>query len=148
MPAGGSLCSQPGGKPVSRSTDGRRICLNCGAMTEDRGEAPLWGGRFSGSPSEAFERLNASIPFDVRLAPHDIRGSIAHARMLGRRGIVTGEEAAELVRGLERVLSEVRSGEFSWSLADEDVHTAVERRLREVAGEVALKLHTGRSRND
>ena len=114
----------------------------------EKNNAPLWGGRFGSSPAEAFERFNASIPFDVRLAPHDIRGSIAHARMLGEQGIVTEREAAELVRGLEAVLGEVEAGEFSWELSDEDVHTAVERRLREVAGDVALKLHTGRSRND
>src|SRR5215208_4414787 len=108
----------------------------------------FWGGRFGDSPAEAFEVLNASIPFDVRLAPHDIRGSIAHARMLGACGIVSGEESAELVRGLEVVLEEVEAGEFAWDLSDEDVHTAVERRLREVVGDVALKLHTGRSRND
>ena len=116
--------------------------------TADWNNAPLWGGRFGSSPAEAFESLNASIPFDVRLAPHDVRGSIAHAKMLGEQGIVTEDEAAELVRGLEVVLGEVEAGEVSWTLADEDVHTAVERRLREVAGEVALKLHTGRSRND
>src|SRR5215213_4392374 len=108
----------------------------------------FWGGRFGDSPAEAFEVLNASIPFDVRLAPHDIRGSIAHARMLGACGIVSGEDAVELVGGLEVVLQEVEAGEFAWDLSDEDVHTAVERRLREVAGGVALKLHTGRSRND
>jgi argininosuccinate lyase len=109
---------------------------------------PLWGGRFSASPADAFERLNASILFDVRLAPYDVRGSIAHATMLGERGIITPEESAELVRGLEAVLAEVEAGEFSWTLEDEDVHTAVERRLRERIGDVALKLHTGRSRND
>jgi argininosuccinate lyase len=108
----------------------------------------LWGGRFDSSPAEAFQRLNASIPFDVRLAPYDIRGSIAHARMLGRQGIVTGEESKQMVRGLEAVLREVERGEFSWGLPDEDVHTAVERRLKERVGDVALKLHTGRSRND
>src|ERR687893_2058407 len=68
--------------------------------------------------------------------------------MLGAQGIVTEWESAELVRGLETVLGEVESAEFSWTLADEDVHTAVERRLREHVGDVALKLHTGRSRND
>src|ERR671912_531999 len=109
---------------------------------------PLWGGRFGTSPAEAFERLNASIPFDVRLASYDIRGSIAHAKMLGARRIVTEEESEELLRGLRMVLEEVESGRFSWSLSDEDVHTAVERRLREVVGDVALKLHMGRSRND
>jgi argininosuccinate lyase len=110
--------------------------------------SPLWGGRFGASPDEAFERLNASIPFDIRLAPYDVRGSIAHARMLGARGIVSKEESVELVRGLETVLAEVEAGGFLWDVSDEDVHTAVERRLREVAGDVALKLHTGRSRND
>jgi argininosuccinate lyase len=116
-------------------------------MTE-RDRIPLWSGRFSARPAEAFERLNASIPFDVRLAPYDIQGSIAHARMLGAREIITAEESEELVRGLEAVLAEVNTGEFSWTLEDEDVHTAVERRLREMVGDVALKLHTGRSRND
>jgi len=114
----------------------------------ERDDSPLWGGRFGTSPAEAFERLNASIPFDFRLAPYDVKGSIAHARMLGTRGIVSVEESAELIRGLEVVLAEVEAGEFAWDLSDEDVHTAVERRLREVAGDVALKLHTGRSRND
>jgi argininosuccinate lyase len=113
-----------------------------------RDNSPLWGGRFGASPAEAFERLNASIPFDIRLAPYDIRGSIAHARMLGARGIVSKEESAELTRGLETVLEEVEAGGFAWDLSDEDVHTAVERRLREIVGDVALKLHTGRSRND
>ena len=114
----------------------------------EKNDAPLWGGRFGSGPAEAFERLNASVPFDVRLAPHDIWGSIAHAKMLGAQGIVTEGESAELVRGLETVLGEVESGEFSWTISDEDVHTAVERRLREHVGDVALKLHTGRSRND
>src|SRR5215210_3152435 len=108
----------------------------------------FWGGRFGSSPAGAFERLNASIPFDVRLAPYDIRGSIAHATMLSERGIITPEEAEELMRGLEAVLAEVEAGEFSWTLGDEDVHTAIERRLKELVGDVALKLHTGRSRND
>jgi argininosuccinate lyase len=114
----------------------------------ERGSNPLWGGRFGASPAEAFERLNASIPFDIRLAPYDIQGSIAHARMLGERGIIPVEEVEDLVRGLRSVLEEVWSGRFSWALSDEDVHTAVERRLRELVGDVALKLHTGRSRND
>ena len=114
----------------------------------ERETSPLWGGRFGSSPAEAFEELNASIPFDVRLATYDIEGSIAHARMLGETKIVSREESEELVRGLRAVLEEVESGRFSWTLEDEDVHTAVERRLREIVGDVALKLHTGRSRND
>ena len=111
-------------------------------------KSPLWSGRFGSSPAEAFEHINASVPFDVRLAPYDIRGSIAHAKMLGRQRIVTDEESAELVGGLEAVLGEVKAGEFAWSISDEDVHTAVERRLGELVGGVSLKLHTGRSRND
>src|SRR5918997_2333783 len=116
-------------------------------MNENK-RSPLWGGRFGSSPAGAFERLNVSIPFDARLAPYDVRGSISHATMLGERGIVSQEESAELVLGLEEVLAEVEAGTFSWSLEDEDVHTAVERRLGEIVGDVALKLHTGRSRND
>src|SRR5215213_6835423 len=108
----------------------------------------LWGGRFGASPAEAFERLNASIPFDIRLAPYDIRGSVAHAKMLGARGILSDEESATLGLGLEAVLREVEEEKFSWDLSDEDVHSAVERRLKELVGDVALKLHTGRSRND
>lgn len=115
---------------------------------DEKDRKPLWSGRFGTSPAEAFERLNASIPFDIRLAPYDIRGSIAHARMLGQQGIISEKEAADLVEGLEAVLREVEAGEFAWTIADEDVHTAVERRLRELVGDVALKLHTGRSRND
>src|SRR5829696_5817092 len=107
----------------------------------ERNTRPLWGGRFTSSPAEAFEWLNASIPFDIRLAPYDIKGSIAHAGMLGARGIVSEEESMELVGGLETVLAEVEAGGFVWALSDEDVHTAVERRLREVVGDVALKLH-------
>ncbi len=114
----------------------------------ERDKSPLWGGRFSVSPAGAFERLNASIPFDIRLTPYDIWGSIAHARILGRQGMISGEESEQLVQGLEAVLAEVEAREFSWTLGDEDVHTAVERRLREIVGDVALKLHTGRSRND
>jgi argininosuccinate lyase len=114
----------------------------------ERDRGPLWGGRFASSPAEAFERLNASISFDVRLASYDIEGSIVHARMLGETGIISAGEAEELVRGLRAVLEEVEEERFSWALADEDVHTAVERRLHEIVGDVALKLHTGRSRND
>ena len=82
------------------------VRLNCLPMSE-KDRSPLWGGRFGTTPAEAFERLNASIPFDERLAPYDIRGSVAHARMLGERGMVSAEEAADLERGLRAVLEEV-----------------------------------------
>src|SRR5688572_24149912 len=78
----------------------------------------------------------------------DIRGSIAHARMLGKQGIIPTADAEELERGLWHILGEVDAGAFSLTVADEDVHTGVERRLREIVGSVTGKLHTGRSRND
>jgi argininosuccinate lyase len=115
---------------------------------DDREQRYLWDGRFGSPPAEAFERLNASISFDIRLAPYDIRGSVAHARMLGECGVVTAEESQELVHGLEAVMAKIEAGEFSWNLKDEDVHTAVERQLEALVGDIALKLHTGRSRND
>ena len=108
----------------------------------------LWGGRFSEEPDALAFRFNASIDFDWRLAPYDIRGSQAWARGLSRAGILTSEETSQIVAGLQSVLAEVQSGAFQLLPADEDVHTAVERRLTEILGPVAGKLHTGRSRND
>ena len=117
-------------------------------MTEQVGTAKAWGGRFAEAPDRRLEAFNASVAFDVRLVREDIRGSIAHARMLGKQRIIDGEDAARLERGLWQILAEVDAGDFSLRIADEDVHTGVERRLREIAGPVAGKLHTGRSRND
>ena len=117
-------------------------------MTEQAGTAKAWGGRFAEAPDRRLEAFNSSVAFDVRMVREDIRGSIAHARMLGRQGIIDGEEAAQLERGLWQIQAEVDGGDFSLHISDEDVHTGVERRLREVAGPVAGKLHTGRSRND
>jgi len=118
------------------------------AIATTSGTAKAWGGRFSVSPDARVEALNASVTFDIRFVREDIRGSIAHARMLGRQGIVTGDEAAQLEDGLWQVLAEVDAGSFALTIADEDVHTGVERRLRELVGPVTGKLHTGRSRND
>ncbi|HYO30127.1 MAG TPA: argininosuccinate lyase [Thermomicrobiales bacterium] len=112
------------------------------------GEKKAWGGRFAAGPDARLEAFNASVGFDVRLVREDIRGSIAHARMLGRQGIVAPEEATTLEEGLWRILAEADANELSLTLADEDVHTGVERRLRELVGPVAGKLHTARSRND
>lgn len=117
-------------------------------MTEQAGSVKAWGGRFAEPPDRRLEAYNASVAFDVRMIREDIRGSIAHARMLGQQGIITAEEAAALERGLWQVLAEADAGTFALTIADEDVHTGVERRLREIAGAVAGKLHTGRSRND
>lgn len=105
----------------------------------------LWGGRFDGSMSELTRRYTGDEA-DRRLMEVDIRGSIAHVTMLGKTGIIEPGEAETLAAGLETILGEIEDFEFQRS--DEDVHTAVERRLGELVGEVAGKLHTGRSRND
>lgn len=115
---------------------------------EEKGSDKVWGGRFSGEPAPLFEKLNASLPFDHRLAPYDIRGSMAHVRMLARIGVVTEEERDRLLAGLGQVASEVATGTFSWRLEDEDVHMAIERRLTELLGPLGGKVHTARSRND
>jgi argininosuccinate lyase len=110
--------------------------------------AKVWGGRFAESPDARLEAFNASVTFDIRFVREDIRGSIAHVRMLGRQGIVQQGEAEAIENGLWRIYAEVEQGDFHLTLADEDVHTGVERRLRELIGPVSGKLHTGRSRND
>lgn len=107
-----------------------------------------WAGRFASGPDARSEAFTASIGFDTRMIFEDIRGSIAHVRMLGRQGIVGTEEAAEIERGLWLIWDEAEAGSLEFVLADEDVHSGVERRLRELIGPVQGKLHTGRSRND
>ena len=97
---------------------------------------------------ELFMRLNSSLRFDRRLAPYDIRGSRAHARALIGAGVLTDQEFGELMAGLDAVERELEAGKFPFEATDEDIHMAIERRLTEVAGPVAGKLHTGRSRND
>ncbi|MBF0177872.1 MAG: argininosuccinate lyase [Magnetococcales bacterium] len=108
----------------------------------------LWGGRFT-QPTNAFvESFSASIRYDARLYQQDIRGSIAHCRMLARQEIITDTEAAQIVQGLEQVLEELERGGLPFRDALEDIHMHVESRLRELIGPVAGKLHTARSRND
>ncbi len=108
----------------------------------------MWGGRFSVSPAEIMEEINASIDFDKALAPHDIRASKAHAAMLGQQGIISKDDARKILTGLDRVLAEIEKGEFAFSRALEDVHMNVESRLEELIGDPAGRLHTARSRND
>jgi argininosuccinate lyase len=115
-------------------------------MAEDK-KTP-WGGRFSKPMDEFIVEFGASLPVDRRLWEEDIRGSMAWARMLGARGIISAGEAEKIVRGLRKVRKEIESGGFAFQAADEDIHMAVERRLTEIAGPVGGKLHTGRSRND
>ena len=107
-----------------------------------------WGGRFSDATDPTVERFSASIHFDKILARHDIRGSKAQARMLGRAGLISDAEARELVAGLDRVAGEIEDGSFPFDPALEDIHMNIESRLRTHLGAVAGKLHTGRSRND
>lgn len=108
----------------------------------------LWAGRFTKSTDESVEAYTASIDFDRTLVEYDIKGSLAHAAMLGRCGIVSDEESKELRRGLVAVLDRVRKGSVQFSVKDEDVHMGVERLLKEEIGPLAGKLHTARSRND
>src|SRR5688500_12225983 len=104
-----------------------------------------WGGRFSGTLEEAMLRLSASVEVDRALAEDDIRGSMAHARALGRAGLLTAPELAQMLDGLERVLEEVKNGTMAWKNELEDVHMNVEARLVELIGPLGGKLHSGRS---
>ncbi|MET7640501.1 argininosuccinate lyase [Streptomyces sp. NPDC005438] len=109
----------------------------------------LWGGRFASGPAEALAQLSASVHFDWRLAPYDIAGSRAHARVLHRAGLLSEDELARMIEGLDRLEADVADGSFTGTVADEDVHTALERGLLERLGpELGGKLRAGRSRND
>jgi argininosuccinate lyase len=109
----------------------------------------LWGARFADGPSEALARLSASVHFDWRLAPYDIAGSRAHAAVLHRAGHLSEDELHRMLEGLDTLLADVESGAFTGTVADEDVHTALERGLLERLGpELGGKLRAGRSRND
>src|SRR6056297_2782095 len=108
----------------------------------------MWGGRFAAGPDAIMEAINASIGFDKRLAAQDIAGSRAHAAMLAAAGIITDNDAEAIREGLLTVLSEIEGGTFEFSTALEDIHMNVEARLKEIIGEPAGRLHTGRSRND
>ena len=108
----------------------------------------LWQGRFDGDPADELMAYTASIGFDVRLAPDDIAGSRAHVQMLGRVGLLADEEVSQVLAALDQTEAELASGDFEFAPGDEDIHTAVERRVTELAGETGAKLHTGRSRND
>lgn len=108
----------------------------------------LWGGRFERKTDDLMKRFNDSIGFDQRIYAADIEGSIAYAGALAEAGLITEEERDALTTGLKQVRAEFDEGTFEIKQGDEDIHTAVERRLGELVGEVAGKLHTGRSRND
>ncbi|MGH1464369.1 MAG: argininosuccinate lyase [Cognatishimia sp.] len=114
----------------------------------DNSSNQMWGGRFAAGPDAIMEAINASIGFDRRMAAQDIAGSRAHATMLAKAGIITDKDAEAIREGLLTVLSEIEGGTFNYSAALEDIHMNVEARLKEIVGEPAGRLHTGRSRND
>jgi argininosuccinate lyase len=109
---------------------------------------PLWGGRFAGGPAEIMRRINASIEFDKRLYAEDIDGSRAHCEMLVAQNILSPEDGAAIISGLEQIRSEIESGSFVFSAEHEDIHMNIEARLAELIGPAAGRLHTARSRND
>lgn len=111
-------------------------------------EKKMWGGRFSGDMDEAAQRFEASIGFDQRLYREDIEGSIAHANMLGRQGIIPAADAEAITQGLRGILEDIEAGKVTFRVEDEDIHMNVERLLTERIGEAGKRLHTGRSRND
>ncbi|HQQ73833.1 MAG TPA: argininosuccinate lyase [Pseudomonadales bacterium] len=116
--------------------------------TSDDSTIKPWGGRFSEATDAFVERFTASVVFDQRLYRQDIRGSLAHAQMLHRVGILTDAELAAIEKGLGDILVQIERGEFAWSISLEDVHMNIEARLTDAIGIAGKKLHTGRSRND
>ncbi|MBK5273704.1 MAG: argininosuccinate lyase [Desulfuromonadales bacterium] len=113
-------------------------------MSKDK----LWGGRFTQPTDKFVEEFTASIQFDKRLYHQDIRGSIAHARMLGKQGIIPLEDVEKIVHGLQAILGQIEAGDFDFSISLEDIHMNIEARLSAAIGEAGKRLHTGRSRND
>jgi argininosuccinate lyase len=107
-----------------------------------------WSGRFDEPVSDLVKRYTASVFFDHRMARQDMRGSLAHAKMLARQGIISGEDYAAIERGMAQIFGEIARGEFNWNLDDEDVHLNIEKRLTALVGDAGKRLHTGRSRND
>jgi argininosuccinate lyase len=108
----------------------------------------MWSGRFSASASSLLDQFNASIMYDRKLYREDIEGSIAHATMLCKQGVLTDSELSQIKDGLNQVLHEIESGEFEWKISDEDLHMGIEKRLTAIIGDTGKKLHTARSRND
>jgi len=116
--------------------------------SQERTQNQSWGGRFTEATDAFVEAFTASVQFDQRLYHHDIAGSIAHATMLEKVGVLTTQERDSIISGLEQVRDEIEAGDFNWSISLEDVHMNVEARLTALIGDTGKKLHTGRSRND
>ena len=111
-------------------------------------KSEAWSALFSEPMSDLVKRYTASVFFDKRLWQADIAGSLAHAAMLARQGVISATDLAEIRRGMEQVRSEIASGAFEWKLDLEDVHLNIEARLTQLVGDAGKRLHTGRSRND
>ena len=112
------------------------------------GAAKSWSGRFSEPVAELVKRYTASVDFDKRMAEFDIQGSLAHAQMLNKVGVLSAEDFAAIQNGMAEILEEIRTGKFEWSVDLEDVHMNIEKRLTDRIGDAGKRLHTGRSRND
>jgi len=108
----------------------------------------MWGSRFSEDISKLMEKFSQSISFDKKLYKYDIEGSIAHAEMLSKQNIIKEGEKEEIIKGLLTIKNEIEKGKFNFQIEDEDIHTAIEKRLIEITGKAGAKLHTARSRND
>jgi argininosuccinate lyase len=117
-------------------------------MSDKEPSIKPWGGRFSEATDQFVERFTASVSFDQRLYHHDINGSLAHAAMLEKVGVLTAVELEKIQTGLEEIRAEILAGTFEWSISLEDVHMNIEARLTDKIGITGKKLHTGRSRND
>lgn len=117
-------------------------------MSQNEQPIKPWGGRFTEATDAFVERFTASVTFDQRLFHHDINGSIAHATMLAKAGVLTADELHKIREGLEEIRSQINAGQFDWSISLEDVHMNIEARLTDKIGIAGKKLHTGRSRND
>lgn len=122
--------------------------LNGTQATENSAKEKPWGGRFSESTDAFVEAFTASISFDKRLYKHDIQGSRAHARMLGKAGILSAADVDSIIAGLDEIEAEIEAGKLEWSISLEDIHMNVEARLTDRIGIAGKRLHTGRSRND
>ncbi|MFP5577783.1 MAG: argininosuccinate lyase, partial [Acidimicrobiia bacterium] len=117
-------------------------------MTQDGDSHTLWHGRFESGPAQDLLAYTVSLSYDQRLFPDDIAGSRAHVRGLGRADVLDDDEVTAVLDALDRVEAELAGGTFAFVASDEDIHTAVERRVTELAGSAGAKIHTGRSRND
>ncbi len=117
-------------------------------MSQQNSSQYTWAGRFSEPMSDLVKRYTASVDFDKRMWRQDIRGSLAHAKMLAKQGIIAAQDLADIERGMKQVWEEIESGQFEWQLDLEDVHLNIEKRLTALVGDAGKRLHTGRSRND